>query len=732
MYQRLILFHRRLIMLIGCCIAVLLVLVLQLGWLTIVEGDEKLLKASIRLESTTYLPTWRGQIVDRKGRVLAHDVASYSIAIDWDVITGDRAIEYAREDARVSIGNERWKSISPEQRQEYISAYLPARHSELHDFWNIIATTGEIPRAELEKALDMIREEVEDTAHVVWERQEATHKEKYGDDVQFDAQPILEQLVPHVVLPHVTDEIAIAFELLSQRYDRVVHVKHARQRDYPNRDQTVFVDRSTLPSPMRKYDSIELSIDNVAKLIVGDVRHDVWAEDIQKKPFVSGGELDLSGYRVGDEVGKRGLEKSLELSLRGARGKVVRHRSGDEISRIPVEGGEEIHMTLDIALQARVQAVLSQELGLMVVQDWHRNANRNAILPIGTPLRGAVVVLDIETNEILAMASTPALRDGIDVDGYPWLNRAADGLYPPGSIIKPLVLAAAMTEGLLLPDESIECVGHYFEHVTDVARCWIYRSKYNNRTHGHLKTVEAIARSCNIFFYELGTRLGFDQLISWLERFGMSQPLSALMTDENAVGTQGHLPDVEDIKSLHNRGAMAFETVSVAIGQGALTWSPLHAASAYATLARGGYWYPPSLVKGMNHVRTDLKLNPNAVSLALSGLRDSVAQKYGTGSRIRFDSNRDEPTFNVNGIRIWGKTGTAEAPPYMLKKDSTGIEGLDHSWFLVMASPMAETMPTIVVAVLVEHGGSGGRVAGPIANQILHAIQIEGYLGGER
>jgi len=656
--------------------------------------------------------------------VLAEDVASYAVAVDWDVITGDRALRFAREDAIASIGVERWKSISPEQQQTYIDVYLPARQSELEDFWTLVSSAGNVSREELEQTLGLIRDEVEHTTHVVWERQEEAHRKRYGESVPFVARPIKEQKQPHVVLTRVSDETAIVFELLSEQYDDVIHVEHSRQREYKNREQMVVQSRSTLPRPMRRMNAVDVPLAEVAELIIGSVRKEVWAEDIHKNPFRSEGEVNLSGYRAGDEVGKRGLEQSLEDTLRGTRGKIISHRSGEELARIPVQGGEDVQVTLDIKLQARVEAVLSTEIGLMQVQEWHRNK----VLPEGTPLRGAVVVLDVETSEVLSMSSVPALRDENDVGGYPWLNRAAEGLYPPGSIIKPLVLAAAVTEGALQVDESIDCVGHYFKDVKDAARCWIYRPVYKNKTHGHLKSAEAIARSCNIFFYELGTRLGFENLITWLQRFGMSQPVSSQLTSKDVSGMLGHVPSDEDIQELRARGALAFETVSIAIGQGALTWSPLHAAAAYATLARGGIWIPPSLVKGLGHEAVNLQLSKEGVDLALEGLKDSISKQYGTGSRIRYGVNNDEPTFTINGVQLWGKTGTAEAPPYRLNDSSEPVSGLDHSWFIVMASAIGGTTPKIVVAVLVEHGGSGGRVAGPIASQILYALQKEGYL----
>lgn len=728
MFKRLILFYRRLLVLTVFCLFTVIILMFQLGRLTLLEGNSMYAKAQVRLHSTSYLPSWRGNIIDRNGKTLAVDVASYSISIDWDVITGDRAVRYAREDARDSVGLEHWKTISPEMRQSYVNSYLPARQSELSDFWNIIAQTGGVELFELEDTLKSIRLEVEHTAQVVWVRQEEAHRKRFGEDVPFVARPIREQKEPHIVLPRVSDEIAISFELLSRQFDGVIHVDHSRQRDYPNKLHSVVLDRSTLPKPMRQYDSSRVDLIDVADLLIGDVRQEVWKEDIQENPFRKNGQVNLSGYRPGDEVGKRGLEKSLEKTLRGSRGKVVKHRNGDELSRTQIRGGSDVQVTLDIDLQARIEAILSPEFGMMEVQDWHRNS----FLPEGTPLRGAVVVLDVESSEILAMASTPALRDERDKEGYPWLNRASDGLYPPGSIIKPLVLAAAITEEKIQSDGVIDCTGHYFDNVKDSARCWIYRENYKFQTHGSLSPVDAIARSCNIFFYELGTRLGFVKLLEWLQLFGMSEPLSSKLVEPLATGQQGHVPSDADIIALKKRGALAFETVSISIGQGALTWSPLHAASAYATLARRGIWKSPTLIKTELQEERDLLLDSSGVDAALAGLHDSVTKRHGTGSILRFSATEDEPLFNVNRVRIWGKTGTAEAPPYRLNRESKLIDGLDHSWFLVMASPINVPSPTHVVAVLVEHGGSGGRVAGPIANQILHALQDEGYLEVEK
>lgn len=723
--KQMLLFHRRILTLSLIFVGVIGVLTYQTVQLTLVQGASRLAKAKGRLHYTRFLPTWRGEIIDAKGRVLAQDEASFDIAIPWDIITGDRATTGAFKHARKSVTREIWSAMSPDDRQKLSNMFLPDQRAELEDFWNLISERADVPREVVDQRVAKIRKKVQRTAEVVWQRQEEAHRKRFDDTESFRQQPILEQRSAHVVLSGVDDETAMEFSQLREQLDDALEVQHARNRQYPETEHTILIDRSTFPRGLResRIDTVHLS--GVADLLLGDIRPKVWAEDMKRRPFERGN--DLGGYLVGDEVGNRGLELSLESKLRGLRGRVVLDRLGQEIDRTPPVGGSSVQLTLDIALQARIEAILSPQTGLMTVQPWHRNSG----LDIGTPLRGAVVVLDADSG-VLAMASTPALRDEEDVEGYPWLNRAADGLYPAGSIIKPLVLAAAATENVYAPGEEIACTGHYFENIKHAARCWIYREHYNFQTHGKLKAVEALARSCNIFFYELGTRLGFERLLHWYQKFGLTKPLSATLTEDSSTGSQGHKPSQKKIVNWKIRGELAFETISMAIGQGPITWTPLHAAAAYAMLARGGIWKSPTILQESEQEIVDVHLDQVGVRLAMNGLHDSISKEYGTGSLMRYGPRDRDPIFNVKGVHLWGKTGTAEAPPYKAASDSEEIKGLDHSWFVVMASHKNETKPSVIVAVLIEHGGSGGRVAGPIANQVLHAIRNEGYLGGSR
>ena len=178
------------------------------------------------------------------------------------------------------------------------------------------------------------------------------------------------------------------------------------------------------------------------------------------------------------------------------------------------------------------------------------------------------------------------------------------------------------------------------------------------------------------------------------------------------------------------------------IGQGPFTWTPLHAANAYATLARGGTIRDATIVTAGSLEarvinREDLNLKPSAVKAALEGLRQSVMESHGTGHHILLPGSVREPIINANGVTIWAKTGTAQAPP--LKQDDNGdgkfsesevIENLDHAWFVGLVGPRGATA-LYAISVIVEYGGSGGRTAGPIANQIIRALQAEGYLPGD-
>jgi cell division protein FtsI/penicillin-binding protein 2 len=223
-----------------------------------------------------------------------------------------------------------------------------------------------------------------------------------------------------------------------------------------------------------------------------------------------------------------------------------------------------VKLTIDINLQARVQAAMSPEVGLAVAQPWHRKTGTeaNPTMPDGTPLNGAAVVLDVDTGEILAMVSTPSfskkqLRErpeeifGDEVN-TPFVDRAIGKSYTPGSIVKPLMLTMAAKDGLFGIGETIECTGHLYPKQPKLARCWIYKQTDGVMTHqsqlGHpLSGQEAIEVSCNIFFFTLGQRLGVSGIVDAYRTYGLTEKFGLGVGPEFAGGV-GRKNDGSDLK----------------------------------------------------------------------------------------------------------------------------------------------------------------------------------------
>ena len=751
-------FHRRLLLILATFAAMIVVMTGQMIRLSVVQGSERLAEAESKLDVRTFLPTHRGRILDRHGRVLALDRASSNIAVEYAVITGVWCKTQARKQAVASVGRAKWNALSLEQREAEVHKFIPETQAKRTRLWQEICRLGNMTQDQLQSRMDEIKADVQSTAAMVWERQRLQEQMEFGiTEEEFKPQPIREQKEAHVILAGVSDDVAFAFRKLDQQFPDMVVVQDSRRREYPWSSAEVRLSRTSLPRPLRNEQPLMVRVIGVADHVIGSVRDEVWGEDVQRRPFrdpVSGA-IDLGWYKPGDVVGARGIEGAFEDVLRGLRGEVHERVDTGEQTRTEPVPGRDVRLTLDIALQARVQAILSHQFGLSRVQSWQNNLR----MPLGQPLNAAAVVIEIQTGEILSIVSMPTIAMGETMTNlekqvnYPLVNRAAEAVYPPGSIIKPLVLAAAVSEGVHSLGSPIVCNGHYFEDKKDAARCWIYREQYGMRTHGPLLAEEALARSCNIFFYTLGDRLGMERLADWFARFGMGQRLniaspSGLATARGSPPalseSPGEVPDAADIAKFKSAGDLRFRQVTMGIGQGPVTWTPVQAANAYATLARGGVIRDATLVMDDSLVdrskrRADLGLKPSLVNAALEGLRGSVMERYGTGYHITYEDQTDDPIINAQGVQVWAKTGTAQAPPWRVQDTNSdgvinskddGIEKLDHSWFVGLVGPRDSNKPMHAIAVIVEYGGSGGRTAGPIANQIIRALQAEGYLPG--
>ncbi len=740
-------FHRRLLVLLALTLGGMLLLGGQLARLTLASGAELLAQAERPLVSSRWVETQRGRILDRTGRVLAADRPSFDVEVHYSVISGSWAYSEAARDARREHSEE-WPKLGDFARDALVRRYLPARVAELEAMWEGLARLSGVPREELEERRTRIVSRTQRLATGVWEKRRMARLREWSQsrDRSLEpptladvARPIREQAAPHVVLRGVSDDAAFQMRKLASSYPKLLRILDGGRRYYPFESVDVAVDLRTFPRPLELESHETVRVEGAATHVLGWMRERIFAEDLARRPKRDArtGELDLGHYQEGDAVGNAGVEEAFEDVLRGERGLRRLRLDTGALEETAPAAGDDLTLTLDVMLQARIAAAMDPRLGLTVVQPWHGNRT----VALGERLAASAVVLDVSSGEALAMVSAPSFtREQMREDGEaifddrllaPWVNRAVARPYPAASIVKPLVLVEATTRGAHELSHAIECGGHFFPSMPGKFRCWIYRPRYGMSTHtsitgGALGAAEALARSCNIYFYTLGQRLGGAGMRAFYESLGVERPYDLGLPGASAgfLGFRGR----ERIEPN--------EAIMMAIGQGPISWTPLHAADAYATLARRGLRIEPSIVRGRKRPDyANLGWDGAAVEAALEGLRQGVEEEFGTAHHIAYETRR-EPIFNAPGVTVMAKTGTGQATSTRGEDpDGDGPEAApvlrngDHAWTVALVGA-AGGPPEYAIAVVVEHGGPGGRVAGPIANQVIHALQAEGYLPG--
>lgn len=385
--------------------------------------------------------------------------------------------------------------------------------------------------------------------------------------------------------------------------------------------------------------------------------------------------LREEGYRMGDLIGKDGVEKYYDKYLRGSSGgkKLEVNAYGEPVKVLeivePVPGNN-IILTLDVFLQLKVEEALGAS-------------------------EGAVVVLDPNTGEILAMASHPDYAAGkvweaIGRYNHPFMNRALSS-YPPGSIFKAVTLSAALENKAAAPEEIINCPG-YYRLGSRIAKCW------KTEGHGRISIIEGLVRSCDIIFYEMGRRVGPDVLYRFAKNYGLGEKTGVDLPQEK----RGFVPNSAWKKERFKENWYEGDSINMGIGQGFIQVTPLQMACLYAEIATGKRPRPFIVKKVVdksgkvlfeNKAETvaSINISPKNLFLIRNALKDVVAR--GTGIAAK-----------VEGFPAAGKTGTAENP------------GLPHAWFVCYAPA---DNPKIVIASFVVHGAHGDRVTAYIAHDIL-------------
>ena len=420
----------------------------------------------------------------------------------------------------------------------------------------------------------------------------------------------------------------------------------------------------------------------------------------------------FADYRAGEVVGQSGIESLLEAHLRGRAGgrNVVVDVAGREVEvleEVEPEPGGSVVLSLDWDLQEIARQAYRRESG-------------------GADRAGAVVALDPRNGDVLVLLSSPGYDPndfvgGIDTATWRSLNdnprrplhdRVLSGQYPPGSTYKPIVAAAALEEGIANAETRVFCPGHW-KLGRRTYRCW------KRAGHGWVDMQKALVESCDVFFYEIGRKLGIDRIAYFARGFGLGRKPGIGLPQEKA----GLVPTTAWKLARRGEPWIGGETISAAIGQGYNLVTPLQLAVATATLANGGTQIRPRIVlrrtdrDGRILEVTHPEVRGTApVALAhLERVRDGmigvVSSPRGTGHAAA-----------VKGLEVAAKTGTAQVVGLQhtedLDEEEIAERHRDHAWFIAFAPAKA---PEIVVAVLVEHGGHGGSAAGPVAGKLIQA-----------
>ena len=427
-------------------------------------------------------------------------------------------------------------------------------------------------------------------------------------------------------------------------------------------------------------------------------------------------EADKEGvYEGGDLIGKRGLERIREADLRGEKGSSstevnARGFEQQQLKHQDPLPGRDLHLTIDVELQQAAEQYLA-------ISD----------------KAGAVVALEVDTGRVLAAVSSPTIHledfiGGISLKNWnallenkrnPLLNKTVQGVYPPGSTYKIVTALAGLSEGVITENTTFYCPGHYY-FGRRLYRCWKHSG------HGTVDIRRALTESCDVFFYQVGQRLGVDRLAAYAKKLGLGTRSGIELEHEKA----GIVPTKDWKRKRFKEKWHEGETLSVAIGQGFNNMTPLQICLMTAAIANGGRIYQPQIVEMVKTTDGEIieRLTPKLLSelpsrdksylhIVKDGLLGVVQGKRGTARNVR-----------IEGLTVAGKTGTAQvvrlAQYKGLKEQDIPYKFRDHAWFTCYAPA---DNPKIAVTVLVEHGLHGGSGAGPIARVLLKKY-FEQYL----
>ena len=701
-------YNKRVKIFVGFSLLLLTVCLLRLAQmqlLTVSSVQNQIAELKRQRGQSRQLKTIRGRILDRNEKELAIDEARFWVHINYTLSSflDERlrkailAGAAARRDSDVAVAKVH------EQNRE-----------KLEDLQLIIEKCSQFKAVEP----SVIWEEIQKINDYVWDQRmfQAWHRKFPNSEVIDDYGSISSVPISRAIAdfkakqpdPNIRDELASKIDILEMHEDWPL--LELKTDDDVFAAQLEFMDTEglhILPKGHRFY-----PYGSVAAQTIGWVGS---ATQQQDKELFAGDEL--LRYIEGEVCGREdGVEYVCETVLRGRRGELSHDIDGQLTSRIPTMFGTDVKLTLDIELQQRIEKYLT---------GYPRDPNCGPGM--------SAVVIEVGTGDILALVSLPLYDlnrarydygDFLADDDKPLINRAINKQYPPGSVIKPVILIAGLETGQITPEEIIGCPPEAAP--PNWPNCLIFRRSgvgHNNQWENTARN--AIKGSCNIYFSQLADKIEPLALQQWLYAFGCGQNVLSLSPSlTSAAGTEldrnfrqssgvissgfvrSKILNFEDVPPLRNRARRLF-----GIGQGDLRVTPLQVANSMAAIARGGIYKRPKLLyEPRNSEGTDIGISLGTLAVVYDGMSAVVNEAGGTAYR------QFEPflaTLAAEDVKVYGKTGSTQDP--------------EHAWFGGFAQD--STARKIAVAVVVEGGQHGSSDAAPLARNIIQLCIEEGYIG---
>ncbi len=674
--------------------------VLQLHDVQIVRGAEFRDKSRENFFQEKRIAHDRGEIVDRRGRVLVANRPALNVHVTPAFLPKAR---------RLVDRLGRVVGLDREERQLVATALLKTAEERGPP----ILLARELAAAEVERLTDELRElEIPVRGVPIVETEAADGEARYAaylDPEHFPSEPRVYRRLAEAL--GLSPREAEAFERRTQRATGLERYREILVRSDISAEmgERLFaeIELGELPGVTAEAATArQYRHGRLAAHLLGYV-NELTPQELEARRDV--------GYHLGDVIGRRGVERTFEDDLRGVDGYetvVVDSKGRPQGSRFaeslrgtfgerePPRAGNRVVLTLDLELQAAAERAFKETAG-------------------------AIVVMEVHTGRLLVVTSTPSFDPNL-VSGYfdprekarldamndlrPWRFRAIQDQYAPGSTFKPITLLAALRRHEVGPHDHATCVGAFLLGTTRF-RCW------NDRGHGAVDGPWALAKSCDVYFYQLGNRMGLDPIASEAFDLGFGRKTGIAIDGES----DGIMPTEawynQKVPEGYTRGA----AVNASIGQGAVTSTPLQLAVAYAALANGGTVFEPQVALRVEafdgkavrefppRIVRRVEAAPDDWALVREGLRRVVNDAGGTAYAKR-----------LADLAVSGKTGTAQVARMEKRVKSSELAWAvrDHAWFAAFAPSEA---PEIAIVVFVEHGGGGSSVAAPIAMAVADA-----------